>query len=207
VEQLIPTSAALQQAALEPVALEVISDSELEERRAPGTAARLLVRVQGNDETLAAAGAEVMRAAGRSADQLTDDEARAIWTGLGDVSARAEVSTRLAALPSMAMDVWSAAARIGTCMPHCQVALHVGAGIVRVDGAAPTDQDRFERAVLEARAAMARLRGTIQIWAAPSALFESLAPPPARDEKARLTRELKTVFDPAGIMAPNRLGI
>ncbi|MGH7467470.1 MAG: FAD-binding oxidoreductase [Longimicrobiales bacterium] len=195
---LLALSAAAQQAALEPAALELISGAAAHD-------CSLYVRVQGNDLAVEGAALELAQVAGEAPTLLSDEDGRAVWQRLADASAGAQVSIRLAALPSAALHVWTAALQIHASLQQAQVALHAGLGIARVDGGAPVDTVEFGRSLAEAKRTLERLRGSVIVAVVPPELNATLPQFSAgMDTELRLMRELKKVFDPENILAPDR---
>jgi glycolate oxidase FAD binding subunit len=198
---LIDLSAAIQQAALEPAALELATLPDTE-------TCALYVRMQSNEAALAAAALELAQVAGEPPKLLSGDEGRALWQQLADAGARARVNVRLAALPAEAQQVWSAAQRIHATLPRAHTALHAGLGIARVEGDEPVDPAAFSGAVAAARRSLERLRGTVLVVVAPPEIQATIgAPRPISDAQARLMRELKKAFDPPSILAPDRFSV
>ena len=164
----------------------------------------LYIRVHGNQATLDAAAAELQRSAGRAPGQLTAEEAAATWQALNDAGAFAQVSVRLATLPSESARVLSAAQLLRHSVLQSTCAVHAGNGVARVYGLGVRSDSDFTRALLDARAALANVQGTVVLVVAPESLQERVALLPDGQAELRLMRELKKVFDPAGILSPGR---
>ncbi len=190
-------SAVVCNAALEPAAVELVMAAAAEP-------AALYVRVQGNEATVRAAETELERSAGRAPDRLTGDDAHAVWQALNDAAALAEVSVRLAALPSESPRLLRAAQQVRNTLTQATGALHAGNGIARVQGSGVGNDAEFTRAILDARATLAGIQGSVVVVVAPPELQERVSLFPAATADVRLMRELKKVFDPAGILAPAR---
>jgi glycolate oxidase FAD binding subunit len=164
----------------------------------------LYVRVQGNEQTVRSAAAELERATSHTPFVLSESEASAIWSHLNDVAATAQVNVRLAALPTENGRLVDAAHQIRDALEQWLIAMHAGNGIARIYGVAVTDRDEFVRALQEARTALADVRGSVLVTVLPPGLHGDIQLFDEPGAEVRLMRDLKSVFDPAQIMAPGR---
>lgn len=226
-EPLVALAARIREERIEVAALEVVSGAGIGAAAgmadgAGGRAASwyLLVRLQGNAAAVTDAEARVERLAAG----LQRDGRAAVWSALSVAEAGAALCVRLADAPTrlertlrLALDLpgdagaASAAgfAASGAGIADRVVAAHAGAGIVRVAVRAPDRNGSFEverwaRALADARAALAETGGTLIVARAPKALLEAVEPFPDPGPALRLMRQLKSKFDPAGVLSPGR---
>lgn len=201
------TAAALALAAspLEPAALEWVSDA------ASGAAAgRLVVRTEGTDGHVDAAGArllELLRTHGVDAHRLDDPgQAAAEWRAQGQavVGATGETVLRVCGLPS---DVGWLVERAGSIAADADLGLEVASSValgistIRLGGGAAAEHARTVSALrLEAvaRGASVLMRSRPE---GVDELVDALGPPPSA---VALLRRVKEQFDPGSRLAPGR---
>ncbi len=141
---------------------------------------------------------------GRRAEPLEGDAGRAFWARHDAVRSEGPVRVRISAPPAALADV----AR-GALTPLLS-ALEGGAAVAyptlgfAFASGLPAASDAVARAVEGARAAVARLGGTLVVCAAPPAvraLVDPWGPPPPAIE---VMRRVKAQLDPEGRLAPGR---
>lgn len=206
---LLEVVARIREARLEPVALELVSGPL--QGGWSGTGWALLVRLQGNAEAVAAAESSLREIGDRGSLQASTPPAAAagLWSVLGELEAGAGLSIRLADVPSRLEETLAQALRIPGMGTGSPVLAHAGVGIVRVLVPGPgagllPDAERLATALLDARAALGRRRGTLTIARAPEALLRRVAPYGEVGPALRIMQALKKEFDPAGVLAPGR---
>jgi glycolate oxidase FAD binding subunit len=201
-EELIRRLPGISAAALELVAIELLPN------QGDSSNGSLLLRVHGNVATVDAAIVELKRVAQPlQFAQLETAEAESQWHALLDTSLTARFGARLAALPDQAGVLLQLAARLRPHFAQSQVVLHAANGIARVYAHGPIDDPRaLSEEIARITVELDQMRGSVALPVIPSELQEHYrARAPAAGE-ARLMRELKRVFDPAGILAPHRFG-
>ena len=186
---------AVRAAHLDAVGLELIS---------PPLAAdwTLLARLHGNEAAVMDAAARLQTLAGTAPVELTasDDP----WLKIRAAESAAPVCIRVANLPSLLRETMRTAQRIVTEaeIANPAIAIHAGDGIVRVIG---SSAGRNAAATLDAaRAEMSERGGSLIVERIEPALpIDAFG----RLETVELMRQIKRVFDPAGILGAGRFAL
>ncbi len=216
---LLELVAGLREERIETAALELVSVHD----GAGGAGARrwrLLARLQGNAEAVAATEDRVRRlAAGASLEASRHEgEGPDPWAELAGVEADAGLAVRMADAPSRLGDTLRLALELPGVGSGASIAAHAGAGVVRVsavppanvrsrepDGRKPDDRAvALARTLAAARAALVARGGGLTVTRAPATLLERIEPFGDPGPALRLMKELKNRFDPAGVLAPGR---
>jgi glycolate oxidase FAD binding subunit len=141
---------------------------------------------------------------GRRAEPLDDGAARAFWSLHDAVRGEGPLRAKISAPPAALAEVERAAlAPLLSTLPGGAAAAYPTLGFCFVSGRA-ADADAAARALEGARAALARLGGTLVLCAAPAEVRELVdpwgPPPPA----VEVMRRVKARLDPEGRLAPGR---
>lgn len=176
---------------------------------------RLLARLQGNAEAVGAmrdriesnvtGTREIEIGEGLTSSGAAEEGAP--WRHLSALEARADICIRLADLPSRLGDTLAAARELAGSLPGATILSHAGVGIVRVCSAAAEELsdsglERLATQVTTVRERLAARRGTVLVVRAPRVLAERVgSSDSASDVMARLTRGLRSAFDPAKVLA------
>jgi glycolate oxidase FAD binding subunit len=197
--ELIELAHACRSAAFEPAALELLV-------RAGEEASSLYIRVQGNEGVIAAAEYELQAASGAMIQSTLDERAAgAVWSELNKNAVAAAFTARFAALPTEAVRILRLAERVRACFADAQLVVHAGSGIARVYASEqPTSWSALSETLEAARTELTLVRGSVIVPIAQPELHERFACFTAPDGELRLMRELKSKFDPAGILSPGR---
>lgn len=180
---------ALRTAPIAPIALELVSEA-LARRLAIGAGTLLLARLAGNEDTVAAQ-RSVLSALGDVA--LVDGD---VWRRLRTWEPPGAALARVSRAPADLARTWQAAIQLGdgdAALAHATV----GRGVVRCAAAA----SRLEAAHL---ATLRDAGCTVIFERLPATRWPVLALPTASDH---LSRGLRRVFDPGGVLNPGVLGV
>lgn len=199
-QELLDRLPAIRTAALELVALELLPNDPI--------TGMLLLRVHGNVATVDAATVELQRLAGpMGVVRLEPPTADSTWRRLADAALTARFAARLAALPDQAGRLVELAQRFRRHFAHLHIAMHAGNGIVRVHAQSPVQNAHgLVEEIAGIRHELEALRGSLILPVLPAKLQGLVEPYAPLGNEARLMRELKRRFDPAGILAPGRFG-
>jgi glycolate oxidase FAD binding subunit len=210
-DELLHWIGAVREARLPIASLELLSQS-LAARvvREPGWT--VLMRLRGNSEAVEDATARADALAKGRCMLLNETAAAQNWHRLAQAETSAALSVRLA----QPMSDLRATMRIardlsGAPEEEMLLAAHAGDGVVRlfVDHAkivgTSSDTRAWGERIARARTALAAHNGSVVVARAPIDIAR-FVPPWGEVQSATLTimQQLKTVFDPAGIMAPSR---
>lgn len=213
-EALLPLARELSRSSMPLAALELME---------PGAGgpegACLVVRLLGTREQLDTMEARILEC-GRSfavdgIRRLEAAESRSFHRELENWEDEASLVLRMALLPSRSAQLleWSRGLRRGLGMGEAEPmarALHVGWGVLRVafsgNGPPGGDWSPAVRPVLDLRERLEKEGGSLTVSQGPGGVVEGLARQGGDGAQDTLVRGLKRTFDPAGILAPNRLG-
>ncbi len=163
----------------------------------------LLVRLQGNQESVTDARARLQARASelRVSVESAQPEAR---RHLQDAELSALTTIRLADLPTRLPETLQLAERLRTRgAPDAKLVAHAGDGIVRLYvGAAEAEPLAF--AIGEARSIMSVSGGTVIVHSRDAELTRRTDAFGSVGAAQPLLARLKTIFDPAGVLAPGR---
>lgn len=189
---------------------QLITDEKLEasaiELLAPGalhSAWTLLVRLAGNEETVADARARIAAHAARAGTDILPAGV-AEWSELAAVELNAVTVVRMADLPMrLGATLQIAQKLVARLDAPVRLGAHAGDGVVRLYlGHAPAEETAF--AIGEARAVMKVTGGTLVVHSRSAELMRRADAFGAVGAAQPLMAQLKTIFDPAGILAPGR---
>ena len=179
----------LRAAAIAPIALELVSEA-LARRLAIGAGALLLARFAGNEHTVAAQ-RSALAALGDVA--LVDGD---VWHRLRTWEPAGVPLARVSRAPAELARTWHAAIQLGdgdAALAHATI----GRGVVRCAAV----ESRLDAAHL---ASLRDAGFTVIFERLPDASWPAFAPPSAGDH---LSRGLRRVFDPGGVLNPGILGV
>lgn len=176
----------------------------------------LAVRSRGNAAFLRAARERLERIGGDTPPDFPDEfDAGRLWDSLSTLEAQAAIAIRLSSLPARLprlLELAGAApehadSRSDNDLDGWLLAAHAGSGILRIwrpDLPRDLDPDSVARRMTEIRASLAKEGGTASLPVIPDALLAAVDPFGEPDATVELARGLKSVFDPAGVLAPGR---
>lgn len=183
---------ALRVAPVAPIALELI-DGPLANRLGFGSEARLLARLIGNDENVVSQ-RDALAQFGDVADTDTT-----VWDALRVAEPAAASVARLSSPVARFADTWLVAARMAADVPGAFAHASVLRSVSRI--VIPNDGDALPDAAEAALRSAARETRIFERLPAP--LWPTLAPAAVTD---RLSRGIRTAFDPDRVLNPGILG-
>jgi glycolate oxidase FAD binding subunit len=164
---------------------------------------QLQVRLAGNHESVVDARARVTAKASELSSQLKDGSVND-WEALQEIELAAHTTIRLADLPTRIELMLQAAQKItGKIAARSRIVAHAADGIVRVLlGESSAEETAF--AIGEARALVVGGKGTVIVHSGNAELMRRVDAFGATGAQLKLMANIKSIFDPAGILAPGR---
>ena len=179
-----------------------------------GASAALAVRLLGSAEAVAEKERIVREAVGREPDHRLEEEgSRRFHRALAAASSGATLALRLALEPDALGRLVDAGGEIrGRARARgfrSRIAVHVTRGVLRLDAEREVGDDGvagdWSGYLRDLRERLEADGGSLLLVRGPARLCRSLSRGPADAGVARLLKGLKEEFDPAGILAPDRL--
>lgn len=158
----------------------------------------VLARLHGNHESVADAEQRLRDVAGAVPLEVT--EGAAVWSRLAGAEHAAQVSIRLANLPSRLRETVAIGEGLENLLANPALAIHAGDGIVRLLGSSLVREGAA--ALREARESIEQHNGSLIVERTqPGAEVAAFGTP----DGLALMQQIKRVFDPAGILGAGRM--